>query len=129
MGRVTGILFAPSFKESICAANHSAICVQVGRLEAGGSEHAHWLVCDGAHTPASAEALAGTLRQVFPDSPLAFIMGMAIDKDHLGFCQALRAAHPTVAIFTSSEIAGASDRWFSPFPARLTLLVVSLNKE
>ncbi|KAK9856133.1 hypothetical protein WJX84_011820 [Apatococcus fuscideae] len=87
---------------------------QVGRLEAGGSEHAHWLVCDGAHTPASAEALAGTLRQVFPDSPLAFIMGMAIDKDHLGFCQALRAAHPTVAIFTSSEIAGASDRTAAP---------------
>ncbi|KAK9866749.1 hypothetical protein WJX84_003192 [Apatococcus fuscideae] len=87
---------------------------QVGRLEAGNSQHAHWLVCDGAHTPASSKALADTLRQVFPDTPLAFIVGMATDKDHLGFCQALREAHPSVAIFCSPQIAGASDRSAAP---------------
>lgn len=84
--------------------------MQVGRLESGGSEHAHWLVCDGAHTPASSKALVDTLRQVFPDTPLALVVGMATDKDHLGFCQELRKAQPTVAIFCSPQIAGASDR-------------------
>ena len=44
-----------------------------------------WLVLDGAHTPASAAALAKTLGQAFTDLPIGFIVAMADDKDHAGF--------------------------------------------
>ena len=43
-----------------------------------------WLVLDGAHTPASAAALAKTLEQTFQDLPIGFIVAMADDKDHAG---------------------------------------------
>ncbi len=51
-----------------------------------------------------------TLAQVFPDHPLAFVVGMADDKDHRGFLAKLREAGPKAVIFTAVPIAGAQQR-------------------
>jgi dihydrofolate synthase/folylpolyglutamate synthase len=49
------------------------------RVEVMGSRP--WLVVDGAHNPASAAALAETLRSHFPDVPRALVFGTTRDKD------------------------------------------------
>ncbi len=83
---------------------------QVVRLPSTSEQEPPWLVLDGAHTPASAGALVKTLAQVFPDQPLAFVVGMADDKDHRGFLAQLREAGPKAVVFTSVPIAGAQQR-------------------
>ena len=65
---------------------------------------------DGAHTPASADALAQTLQAVFPDAALALVVGMAADKDAAGVMAALRRASPVAVAFTQVPIAGGLDR-------------------
>lgn len=52
-----------------------------------------WLVLDGAHTPASAAALAKTLQQTFRDLPLGLIVAMADDKDHPGAIHENQGSH------------------------------------
>ena len=74
------------------------------------SGQSSWLVLDGAHTAASGQALAATLRRAFPDNPLAFVVAMADDKDHEGMATALHAAGPDVIVFTSVPIAGSMAR-------------------
>ena len=69
-----------------------------------------WVVLDGAHTPASAQALVSTLGQVFPGEPVAFVVASADDKDHKGILAALREAAPKAVVFTSVAIAGAMTR-------------------
>ena len=71
----------------------------------------NWLVLDGAHTGQSAAALADTVRELFPDRPVALIVAMADDKDHKAVMAALRAIRPAVVLFTSVDIAGSSHRW------------------
>ena len=83
---------------------------QLVRLARASEQEPPWLVLDGAHTPASAGALVKTLAQVFPDQPLAFVVGMADDKDHRGFLAQLREANPKAVVFTSVPIAGAQQR-------------------
>ena len=71
-----------------------------------------WLVLDGAHTAQSAAALATTVRQVFPDNPIALIVAMADDKDHKAVMAALRGGvRPALVIFTTVDIAGSSNRY------------------
>lgn len=50
------------------------------------------------------------MAQVFPENPLAVVVGMAQDKEHGAVCAALRQAHPAIVVFTSSEIGGGSAR-------------------
>lgn len=81
----------------------------LGRTSAQ-DESPPWVVLDGAHTPASAQALVATLAEVFPQEPLALVVSMAEDKDHRGILAALRQAAPKAVIFTSVAIAGAQTR-------------------
>ena len=69
-----------------------------------------WVVLDGAHTPAAAQALVATLAEAFLDEPLVLVVAMAEDKDHRGILAALREAKPQAIIFTSVAIAGAQTR-------------------
>jgi len=48
-----------------------------------------WLVVDGAHNVASAEALAATLVDCFPQGPRTLVFGTTRDKDLLGQLRAL----------------------------------------
>mgnify|MGYP001154663457 CR=1 FL=1 len=48
-----------------------------------------WTVIDGAHNPASAAALAETLRRHFPDVPRTLVFGTTRDKDLPGQLRAL----------------------------------------
>lgn len=50
---------------------------------------APWLVIDGAHNVASAEALAETLRTCFPPGPRTLVFGTTRDKDQAGQLRAL----------------------------------------
>ncbi|KAL3150534.1 hypothetical protein ABBQ32_000350 [Trebouxia sp. C0010 RCD-2024] len=74
----------------------------------------NWLVLDGAHTAQSATALAETVRELFPERPVALIVAMAAGKDHKAVMAALRAVRPAVVLFTSVDIAGSSQRSCSP---------------
>ena len=77
-----------------------------------GADGDGWLVLDGAHTGQSAAALATTVRQVFPDNPIALIVAMADDKDHKAVMAALRkGVRPALVIFTTVDIAGSSHRY------------------
>ncbi|QEH37784.1 Folylpolyglutamate synthase [Aquisphaera giovannonii] len=57
---------------------------------------APWLVVDGAHNVASAEALARTLAENFPDVPRALVFGTTRDKDLRGQLRALLPLFPSV---------------------------------
>lgn len=46
-------------------------------------------VCFSAHTKESAKALMGMIQMTYPDTPLALVVAMANDKDHLGFAREL----------------------------------------
>ena len=48
-----------------------------------------WLVIDGAHNVASAEALAETLRTCFPSCPRTLVFGTTREKDLTGQLRAL----------------------------------------
>ena len=54
--------------------------------------------------------MASTLRAVFPDAAIAFVVAMAADKDAAGVMVELRTARPDVMVFTSAPIAGSSSR-------------------
>ncbi len=55
-----------------------------------------WMVIDGAHNVASAEALAATLRTCFPPSPRTLVFGTTRDKDLRGQLQALLPCFDTL---------------------------------
>ncbi len=55
-----------------------------------------WMVIDGAHNVASAEALAETLRVCFPPGPRTLVFGTSRDKDLLGQLRALLPLFDTV---------------------------------
>lgn len=86
--------------------------LQVGRLRTSGGGPGPWLVLDAAHTAASAQALAATLRRAFPADKhrLAMVLAMAADKDVGAVTSALRGANPALVAFTSLPIAGSMER-------------------
>ncbi len=61
-----------------------------------------WLILDGAHNPAGAQALAAALEEYFPRVPRTLIVGVSSDKDKAGI---LKALLPLVArlILTASS--------------------------
>jgi dihydrofolate synthase/folylpolyglutamate synthase len=61
-----------------------------------GRDEAPWLVVDGAHNVASAEALAETLRTCFPATPRTLVFGTSRDKDLIGQLRALLPGSITV---------------------------------
>jgi len=48
-----------------------------------------WLILDGAHNPAGAQALAAALEEHFPNVAGTFIIGISSDKDKAGILKAL----------------------------------------
>lgn len=68
----------------------------------------------GAHTVASARALVDSLAAYLPGRRLALVIACAADKDHVGILTELRKARPSVVIFASTAIAGASQRSAGP---------------
>jgi dihydrofolate synthase/folylpolyglutamate synthase len=64
------------------------------RVEVMGTDP--WLVVDGAHNVASAEALAETLRTCFPPTPRTLVFGTTRDKDLKGQLRALLPGTMTV---------------------------------
>ncbi|ONM33398.1 Dihydrofolate synthetase [Zea mays] len=64
-----------------------------------------------AHTEESAKALSGVIEAVRPEGPLALVVGMASDKEHLAFAEQLLSGQtPDVVLLTEASIAGGSSR-------------------
>uniref|UniRef100_A0A0A8YZQ9 Mur ligase C-terminal domain-containing protein n=1 Tax=Arundo donax TaxID=35708 RepID=A0A0A8YZQ9_ARUDO len=69
------------------------------------------ILIDGAHTEASAEALSDVIETVRPLGPLALVVGMANDKEHLAFAeQLLSSQRPDIVLLTEASIAGGNSR-------------------
>ncbi len=77
-------------------------------------QHPHPVVLDGAHTAASARALAATVRAAFGRQPIALVLAMASDKEHREVIAELRAMEPKVVVFTGVPIAGSRQRAAPP---------------
>ncbi|GAX75550.1 hypothetical protein CEUSTIGMA_g2993.t1 [Chlamydomonas eustigma] len=73
-----------------------------------------YVVLDGAHTRESASALTSTLRVVFPSEPIVLVIAMASDKEHRAVIEEMRKCGPKAVVFTSTAIAGSSDRSCAP---------------
>ncbi|XP_044386580.1 dihydrofolate synthetase [Triticum aestivum] len=76
-----------------------------------GLDGASAILIDGAHTEASAKALSDVIKTVEPEGPVALIVGMASDKEHLAFAaQLLSGRRPDVVLLTETGIAGGTAR-------------------
>ncbi|KAG8053274.1 hypothetical protein GUJ93_ZPchr0001g33073 [Zizania palustris] len=76
-----------------------------------GLDGASSILVDGAHTEASAKALSDVIETVKPGGPLALVVGMANDKEHLAFAeQLLSGPRPDIVLLTEASIAGGSSR-------------------
>jgi folylpolyglutamate synthase/dihydrofolate synthase len=86
-----------------------------------------WVVLDGAHTPESISSVGKTIQSMFSDIdyntngtspiPVAVVLAMADDKDHIGFMKALQHSMPTnirAISFTQVAIAGGRQRAAAP---------------
>jgi dihydrofolate synthase len=86
-----------------------------------------WVVLDGAHTPESISSVGKTIQSMFSDIdntiydtspiPVAVVLAMADDKDHIGFMKALQHSMPTnirAISFTQVDIAGGRQRAAAP---------------
>ncbi|TVU26982.1 hypothetical protein EJB05_29560 [Eragrostis curvula] len=69
------------------------------------------VLIDGAHTEASAKALSDVIETVKPEGPLALVVGMANDKEHLAFAeQLLSGPRPDIVLLTEASMAGGTSR-------------------
>ncbi|XP_020576788.1 dihydrofolate synthetase [Phalaenopsis equestris] len=69
------------------------------------------ILVDGAHTEASAKGLIEIIKMGNLDGPLAFVVSMGTDKDHMAFAmQLLTGRKPDVIILTEAMIAGSRSR-------------------
>jgi dihydrofolate synthase/folylpolyglutamate synthase len=85
-----------------------------------------FLVLDGAHNPAGARALATSLREVFPDSRVTFVLGILRDKDAPGIVAALApVAERFILVASSSPRATAPDALRAMVPASVTRVDVA----
>ncbi|XP_006664219.3 dihydrofolate synthetase [Oryza brachyantha] len=76
-----------------------------------GLDGASSVLVDGAHTEASAKALSDVIKTVKPRGPLAFVVGMANDKEHFAFAeQLLSGPRPDIVLLTEASIAGGRSR-------------------
>ena len=77
-----------------------------------------FLVLDGAHNPAGARALALSLRDVFGEARVTFILGILADKDAAGIVAALAPlAERVILVAPSSPRATAPDALRAAVPA------------
>jgi dihydrofolate synthase/folylpolyglutamate synthase len=60
-------------------------------------------ILDGAHNPASARALAASLRAYFPGRPVTFVIGILADKDAGGILAALRPLASRIVLTASTN--------------------------
>jgi dihydrofolate synthase/folylpolyglutamate synthase len=72
-----------------------------GRFEVIGRDP--WLVLDGAHNPAGAQALAASLKDAFGDQPKTLIVGISADKDRAGILKALAPAAARLILTASTN--------------------------
>lgn len=72
-----------------------------GRFEVIGRDP--WLVLDGAHNPAGAQALAASLKEAFADQPRTLIVGISVDKDKAGILKALVPAAARLILTASTN--------------------------
>ncbi|PWZ44403.1 hypothetical protein Zm00014a_018362 [Zea mays] len=76
-----------------------------------GFDGASTVLIDGAHTEESAKALSGVIKTVRPEGPLALVVGMASDKEHLAFAEQLLSGQtPDVVLLTEASVAGGTSR-------------------
>ncbi|XP_068665205.1 dihydrofolate synthetase [Aristolochia californica] len=69
------------------------------------------VLIDGAHTEASAKGLADTIRMAYPKGPVALVVAMASDKDHLAFArEMLSGTQPEVVLLTEASVVGSRSR-------------------
>ncbi len=72
-----------------------------GRFEVIGRDP--WLVLDGAHNPAGAQALAASLKDAFGDRPKTLIIGISADKDRAGILKAVAPAAARLILTASAN--------------------------
>jgi dihydrofolate synthase/folylpolyglutamate synthase len=77
-----------------------------------------FLVLDGAHNPAGAQALATSLQEIFPDTRVTFVLGILRDKDARGIIAALAPVADRFVLVASTNPRAAS-------PADLRAIVPS----
>ncbi len=64
-----------------------------------------------------------TLRETFPDHPVALVVAMAADKDARAVARQLRAIRPVAVVFTAVPIVGSFER--AAPPGSISLLCIS----
>ncbi len=85
-----------------------------------------FLVLDGAHNPAGASALAASLREVFADTRVTFVLGILRDKDAPGIVAALApVADRFVLVASSNPRATEPDTLRALVPASVTRVDVA----
>jgi len=73
--------------------------------------HGTTVLLDGAHTKESANALVKTIKMTFGEAPLALVVAMASDKDHVGFAREfLSGGELEAVLLTEADIAGGKSR-------------------
>jgi dihydrofolate synthase/folylpolyglutamate synthase len=72
-----------------------------GRFQVAGRDP--FLVLDGAHNPAGAQALAASLLRYFPDAPKTMIVGISSDKDKAGILKCLEPLATRLILTASSH--------------------------
>jgi len=89
-----------------------------------------YLVLDGAHNPAGARALATSLRDVFGQTPVTFVLGILGDKDAAGIVAALvPLARRFILVAPSSARASAPDALRALIPAGVDVTVAGAPAE
>lgn len=89
-----------------------------------------YLVLDGAHNPAGARALAISLRDVFGQTPVTFVLGILADKDAAGIVGALvPLARRFILVAPSSARASAPDALRARIPAGVDVTVAGAPAE
>ena len=104
----TGTIDERAIRQGIAAARHP------GRFEEVALPSGGLVVIDGAHSPASARALAATVEERFPDASVTIVVGMFSDKDPGTVLEPLRAC---------------ADRWIATAPDNPRAIPVETLRE
>ena len=89
-----------------------------------------YLVLDGAHNPAGARALATSLRDIFGQTPVTFVLGILADKDAAGIVAALvPLARRFILVAPPSARASAPDALRALIPAGVDVTVAGAPAE
>jgi dihydrofolate synthase/folylpolyglutamate synthase len=96
--------------------------IPVGR---SGTDGPRYVVLDGAHNPAGAQALAASLRHAFPGASLSLVLGISADKDRAGILKALAPLASRLYLTAASNPRAAAPADLAgelpPVDARVTL--------